>query len=100
MLFRPTLEVGPLRLGKWKHIKSPKYISVFNSKTGYEINLWHHKNNHLELYKRANYKDALRMAFEISENLNIELLDATRPNNSRWIDKAATKKAKTIIYKD
>jgi hypothetical protein len=100
MLFRPTFEVGPLKLGRWTQIKSPEYISVFQSQTAYEINLWYQTNKHLELYKRDNYVDALRMAFELSEELDIDLYDATDPHNSRWIDKKATKSAKEIVYED
>jgi hypothetical protein len=100
MLFRPTFEVGPLKLGRWTQIKSPEYISVFQSQTAYEINLWYQTNKHLELYKRDNYVDALRMAFELSEELDIDLYDATDPHNSRWIDKDATKSAKEIIYEN
>lgn len=100
MLFRPTFEVGPLKLGKWTQIKSPEYISVFQSQTAYEINLWYQTNKHLELYKRDNYVDALRMAFELSEELKIDLLDATDPHNSRWIDKKATTSSKQIVYED
>lgn len=105
MLFKPTLEVGPLKFGRWTQIVSPEYISVFlNHKTDglivYEVNLWYNTNKHLELYERPDIIEALKIGFELSEELDIDLYDATDPHNSRWIDKKATKSAKEIVYEN
>jgi hypothetical protein len=105
MLFKPTLEVGPLKFGRCTQIVSPEYISVFlNHKTDglivYEVNLWYNTNKHLELYERPDIIEALKIGFELSEELDINLYDATDPHNSRWIDKDATKSAKEIVYED
>lgn len=105
MIFRPTLEIGPLKLGKWIKILHPEYVSVFltpkaDGFTSYEINLWHNRNMHLELFERDNYVDAFRMAFELSQELELPLLDSTIPNNFQWVDKEATKDSGKIIYTD
>jgi hypothetical protein len=90
--FRPTLEIGPLKFGKWQTIKNYQYVSVFHQPTiggGYifEVNLWYDKNKHFELYEENSYKEAFLIGYELSEELNIDLLDATVPNDFKWIDK-------------
>lgn len=90
--FRPTFGLGPLNIGQWQTIKNYQYVSVFRQplKGGsytYEVNLWYDNNKHFELYEENDYKDAFVMGFELSEELNIDLLDATEPNNYKWIDK-------------
>lgn len=64
----------------------------------FQINLWNNKNKHWSLYEEFNFKDAFSIAFELSELLNIELLDATVPGNFRWIDKKATKEHGKLKY--
>ena len=53
----------------------------------FEVNLWYDRVKRIELYERDNYMDAFRIGFHMSEKLNIDLLDATVPNNNKWIDK-------------
>lgn len=38
------------------------------------------------------------MAIELAELLNTKLLDATIPNNYKWIDIKATKEQGAIVY--
>ena len=57
-------------------------------------------NKHWDLYEEFNYPDAFKIAFELSELLNIDLLDATMPNNFRMIDKNASKEAGKVVYID
>jgi len=90
--FRPTIEVGPLKIGSWQTIKNYQYVSVFHQPTIdgdyiFEVNLWYDNNKHFELYEEDNYKEAFLIGFELSEQLNIDLLDATVPNDFKWIDK-------------
>mgnify|MGYP000353802373 CR=1 FL=1 len=66
----------------------------------FEVNLWYDRNKHWELYEKYNFEDAFKIAFELSELLNIDLLDATVPNNFKWIDKKASKETGKIVYSD
>ncbi|OMP32521.1 hypothetical protein [Mangrovimonas sp. DI 80] len=95
--FRSTFEIGPVKLGQWKTISSYEYVSVFhqpleNGHKIYEVNLWYDTNKHWELYEEYNPKEAFRIGFELSELLDIDLLDATTPNDYKWMDKEVLRK--------
>ena len=102
--FRATFEIGPLRLGTWKTIKDPEYISVFKQPTVdgfiFEVNLWYDTNKHWELYEEHDLPQAFKIGFDVSESLGIDLLDATVANNYRWINKEALKEKGVIEYLD
>ncbi|MGB1307292.1 MAG: hypothetical protein ACPG6B_00175 [Oceanihabitans sp.] len=94
--FRPTIEVGPIKVGKWVTIKNYEYVSVFhqllvNGSYVFEVNLWYNNNKHFKLYEKNSFNEAMALGYEISEELNIELLDATVPNNYTWVDKEELK---------
>lgn len=95
--FRPTIEVGPIKVGKWKTIKNYEYVSVFLQPLGdgaytFEVNLWYDGNKHFELYSENSFESAIEVGYNLSEELNIDLLDATIANEFKWIDKEALKK--------
>lgn len=103
--FRQTFEIGPIKLGEWKTITNLEYISLFHEPLTdgnkiYEINLWYEKNKHWELYEEYDYSEAFKIGFKLSEQLNIDFLDATVPNNYKWIDKKASKKSGKVKYFD
>lgn len=90
--FKNTFEIGPLKLGQWKKIPNPEYVSVFqqplsNGAYIFEVNLWYDTNKHWELYTNTDYRDVFVVGFDLSEQLDIDLLDATTPNDYKWIDK-------------
>jgi hypothetical protein len=94
--FRPTYNIGPLKFGSWQTINNYQYVSVFHQPTTggdyiFEVNLWYDNNKHFELYEEDNYKEAFLIGYDLSELLNIDLLDATEPNNFKWVDKAEWK---------
>jgi len=94
--FKPTIEIGFIKIGKWKRINNYEYVSVFHQplKGGsytYEVNLWYDSNKHFKLYEKNDYKEAFIIGYELSEELNVDLLDATVPNDYKWIDKAEWK---------
>lgn len=98
--FKSTVEVGPFKVGKWKTINNYEYVSIFfdpskSSSEIFEVNLWYDKNKHFELYAENNFEDAISVGFDISEKLNIDLLDATIANDYKWIDKEELKQNKT-----
>lgn len=103
--FRSTFEIGPIKLGKWKTVPNPQYVSIFKQPLVdgnhiFEVNLWYQKNKHWELYEKHDYVEAYKIGFELAEELNIDLLDATTPNNFKWVDKLATHKTGKIVYQD
>lgn len=103
--FRSTIEIGPLKIGQWKSISNYKYISIFHQPLQdgnkiFEVNLWFDRNKHWELYEKFDFIEAFEIGYKISEFLNIDLLDATIPNNYKWVDKKATIEAGKIIYSD
>ena len=80
--------IGPFKIGRWKRFENLEYISVFkNTKGIFEINLWYNRNKHFNLSIHSNADTALFLGKEISKRLEIELLDATNPHHSKWIDK-------------
>ena len=90
--FRSTFEVLFIKFGKWKTINNYEYVSVFHQplKGGnyiYEVNLWYDRNKHLKLYEQYNYTEAFKIGYLLSEKLKIDLLDATVPNDYKWVDK-------------
>ena len=92
--FRPVREIFGLKFGKWKTIHSYEYISIFytNYNGGtYEVNLWYDTNKHIELYRNEDLETAFIFGYDLSENLNIDLLDATL-TESKWVDKEEIRK--------
>lgn len=94
--FKPTLEIGFIKIGKWTTIYDYEYVSVFydpskGESNQFEVNLWYDRNKHFELYSRNNFEDAMSVGYDLSEQLNIDLLDATVRNDQKWIDKEALK---------
>ncbi|MDG5490489.1 hypothetical protein [Psychroserpens sp. SPM9] len=95
--FKSSYEIGPLKFGKWVTIKNYEYVSVFfellsNGTPKFKVNLWCDNNRHFNLYNRDNYLDAFTVGYYLSEELSIDLLDATVPNDYKWIDKADWKR--------
>lgn len=90
--FKPTMVIGPFKLGQWHTINNYKYVSVFlqplvDGSTTFQVNLWYDQNKHFELYYIDDYTEAFLMGYDLSEQLNIDLLDATVPNNFKWVNK-------------
>jgi hypothetical protein len=97
--FKREFALGVFKYGKWIPLPKFDYVSLFAiNESKFHINLWNSKNKHWDLYEKFNYKDAFRIAFELSELLNIKLLDATIANDFKWIDKKATTKNGKIVY--
>ncbi len=79
--------VGPVKIGRWKQFENLGYISVFkNSKNFFEINLWYNKNRHFNISTYTKVDLALLAGEELALKLKIDLLDATDPYHSKWVD--------------
>lgn len=79
--------IGPIRVGSWKTFENLNYISVFkNNKDKFEVNLWYNKNKHFNISTYGKQNFALLAGKHIAKKLNIDLLDATEPRNSKWVE--------------
>ncbi|HSD15206.1 MAG TPA: hypothetical protein VLB74_11205 [Flavobacterium sp.] len=80
--------VGPFEYNKKSEVPDLDYISVFlNLKGNYEVNLWYGKNKHYKMYVYFEKEEAFQFAEQIAAKLKLDLLDATEPGNSKWIEK-------------
>jgi hypothetical protein len=89
--YKIQYSVGPIRVGKWKGLPEIEYISVFrqlltNGNYVFETNLWYAQNRHFKIYENLERTPAFEMGKEVAEILKVNLLDATEPNNFKWVD--------------
>ncbi|MFD0863338.1 hypothetical protein ACFQ1M_14080 [Sungkyunkwania multivorans] len=89
--YRNLYSVGPFKYGTWKPIKRIEYISVFNQikedgNYDLEVNLWYDTNKHLNLFVMYDIYEALTLGKELAAKLNTKLLDATIPNDYKWVE--------------
>lgn len=102
--FRNTLEFGPFKTGEWKTIHNYEYVSIFfqpgNTEEPFKVNIFDNQNKHLTLYKHADYKRAYLMAIDLSNQLSVDLLDATKPHDYQWVDKVKSLEQKKLVYQD
>lgn len=75
-----------VKLGKWKTLPTLEYISVFKKNDIYEVNLWYEGNKHFNIYQVIGKEEALEVGEQLATSLQIDLLDATVPNDSKWIE--------------
>ncbi len=81
--------VGPFSRKVTTVVPELEYVSVFfNDKEQYEVNLWYSKNKHYKMYMFEDSQTAFEFAAQVIKKLNIDLLDATKKGNSKWIDKS------------
>lgn len=86
-----------IRYGSWQPLPELEYVSVFyqlhltgdgNNTGTYNVNLWHAGNKHFTIQEDGSADTAFDMASKIAIQLNIPLLDATEPDDFKWIDPA------------
>jgi len=80
--------VGPFSYDVKSKVAEFEYVSFFKDKFDcYGTNLWYFKNRHYKMYDFDNKEAAYQFALDISNKLNIDLLDATEKGNFIWIEK-------------
>ncbi len=91
--FKTTKGVGSIGIGRWRTIENYEYVSLFvePATMNFVVRLWCNGNRDFTLYESHDFELALGMAYDLSEELNIDLLDATIPNDYKWIDKEKLK---------
>ena len=80
--------VGPFSYDTKSKVTEFEYVSFYEDRYGcFGTNLWYVKNKHYKMYSFENKEAAYQFALEISNKLNIDLLDATEKGNFQWIEK-------------
>ncbi len=114
--YRKITSVLGLKFGKWQHLDTPEYISVFNTSESVTVraitaettnsrpiillNLFFENNRKVTVYKTEDGKDAFNVASHIADALMIDLLDATEKGNFRWVDKNYFRTEGKILHLD
>ncbi|MCB0464613.1 MAG: hypothetical protein KDC78_02905 [Aequorivita sp.] len=99
--YRNMYSIFAINFGIWKKLPEIEYISVFktikNSRArvitaeanlGFEVfklNLFYGKNQHIEAYVTEEIEDAFTVAKHIASVLELDILDATKPEKE-WIN--------------
>jgi hypothetical protein len=99
--YRTLKSIFGINFGKWKPCPEFKYVSVFKTKEGTEINaygatmgtfkndvimlnLFYNGNKHMTFYKTDDKIDAFKVAEHFKLALDIDILDATE-EESKWL---------------
>ncbi|MEP2689368.1 hypothetical protein [Maribacter dokdonensis] len=83
--------VGPIKFGKWKKLPEIEYVSVFKQRLAngnfvFEANLWYSTNKHFNIFESELKNPVFLLGKNVAKALNIDLLDATVPNDYKWIE--------------
>jgi len=83
--------VGPFSRSLKSKVTEFEYVSFFKDKNDcYRTNLWYVKNRHYKMYSFEDKEAAYQFSLEISNKLNIDILDATEKGNFKWLEKEKT----------
>lgn len=98
--YRTFFSLFGYRFGKWKTLPDVEYVSVFktaeintvrslgaeaNVKSDViQLNLFYNRNQKITAYTTKYEADAFKIAREIAQILNIDILDATK-SESKWL---------------
>lgn len=85
--YKNQYSVGPIKVGKWRALPALEYVSVFkNGRDIFEINIWHNRNKHFNIYNYNNKEEAVEIGYDVAKSLEIKLFDATVPNKNRFFN--------------
>ena len=85
--YKIIFRVGPFKIGKWYNFRNIDYIYVFKkNESEYLVNLWYNTNKHFKLSMHNKADIAVFVGRELAKKLKIDLLDATDPHNSKWVE--------------
>lgn len=98
--YRNVYSIFALNFGLWKDLPEIEYVSVFrttkNSRVRvitaettlgieiFKVNLFYNRNHHIEAYLSDSLKDAFKVAKHIAIFLELDILDASKPEQE-WI---------------
>ena len=89
--YKEEYGVGPLRYGRWKKLPKIEYVSVFrqlkeNKSYTYEVNMWMKGNKNFTIYESGDLATTFAMGENTAKTLDVDLLDATVPNDYKWVN--------------
>ncbi|MCM4150578.1 hypothetical protein DHD05_03155 [Arenibacter sp. N53] len=89
--YKEEYRVGPLGVGRWKALPAIEYVSVFrqlkaNGSYTYEVNLWMKGNRNFTIYETGDLATTFALGERTAKALKVDLLDATVPNDFKWVD--------------
>nr|WP_299214690.1 hypothetical protein [uncultured Allomuricauda sp.] len=82
--------IGPIKLGKWKHLEEVDFVCVFKSRkvSGpdlYELSLWFKSGKRKELFEYVLDEPAINLGKEVAKKLKKDFKDSSDPHNPKWI---------------
>ena len=85
--FKLIYRVGPLKYGVWEKLESLDYVSVYQVKPGtFQVNLWYNTNQNVNFQTYADFDMALKVGKVLARKLFIDVLDASDPHHTKWIE--------------
>lgn len=95
--YKKEYTVGMIGVGFWKPLPEIEYVSVFKQHLRdnddgdyhgfcYNLNMWYPVNKHFTIYTSDEPEPVFHVAKFIAKKLNVDLLDATVPNDSKWLE--------------
>jgi hypothetical protein len=94
--YKKQYTIGSIKYGKWEYLPNIEYISVFKQGLSdsegnrvdviYDVNVWHNTSKHFTIYSCGELEPAFEMAKYMALKLDVDFLDATVPNDSRWVE--------------
>ncbi|MBR9845177.1 MAG: hypothetical protein GYB35_03275 [Algicola sp.] len=114
--YRKTVSILGITLGKWHKFNNPEYVSIFsttedvtlraltaettNSYPIIVLNIFYERNKKITVYKTEDIKDAISVASRLADALFIDVLDATKKGDFKWVDKDILREKGEIKYTD
>ncbi|AWH84622.1 hypothetical protein HYN59_05590 [Flavobacterium album] len=97
--YKKEVAIGRIAVGKWYHLPQIEYVSVFKQRTisddgrhphtrsiRYDVNVWYGISKHFTIYSNVEIEPAYNIAMRIAVKLNTDMLDATIPNDFKWVE--------------
>ena len=82
--------LGPFSRDRVTEIPELEYVAVFfDSKERFQVNLWYKGNKHFRMCHFTKKISAMDFARYVAKRLKIDLLDATKKGDSKWIEPEA-----------
>jgi len=100
--YRNLYSVLGLNIGTWKELPNIDYVSVFKNTIKTKVwvssassvineeiitlNLFYDRNKKIKAFETYNQDEAFEIAKKMASALEIDILDATKRGNSKWLD--------------
>ena len=106
--YKKEYSVGIIGVGVWKQLPEIEYVSVFkqslkSDESGehcgfkFNLNMWYPVNKHFTIYSCDEPEPVFVVAKFIAKKLQVDLLDATVPNDFKWLEPEVSGSALTPV---